>query len=105
MVGMDATAPVLCDLCGRVLELHASYVLRIEVFADPSVPPMTTEQIKAMDFDQTLDDLLEQMKGMTADDLMDDVHRRMEYRLCPACQKRFLANPLGVPREVRAGVN
>src|SRR5689334_654895 len=77
---------VPCDLCGREVDVHASYVVRMDVFADPSVPPMTTDQIEAADFGQALDDLVEQMNGMTADDLQDTVHRRFEFRLCPACQ-------------------
>ena len=96
---------VACDLCGREVALHDSYVLQIEVFAEPSVAPVSGEQLAAIDFDQTYADLLDQMKDMTADDLQDDVHRRFEYRLCRPCQRRFLANPLGKPREVRAGHN
>jgi hypothetical protein len=96
---------VACDLCGREVEVHESYVVRIDVFADPSVPPMSTEELQALDFDQTAADLLEQMKHLSADDLQDDVHRRFEYRLCRPCQRQYLANPLGKPREVRAGRN
>ena len=68
--------PVACDLCGSEVDLHDSYVVQIEVFADPSVAPMTGEEFAAIDFDQTYADLLGQMKHMTADDLQDDVHRR-----------------------------
>ena len=96
---------VACALCGREVEVHESYVVRIDVFADPSVPPMTTEQLMAADFDEVAADLIEQMKHLSADDLQDDVHRRFDYRLCRPCQRRFLANPLGRPREVRAGHN
>ena len=94
-----------CELCGREVEVHESYVVRIDVFADPSVPPTTAEELAGADFDQQVADLLEQMKGMSADDLQDDVHRRFEYRLCRPCQRRFLVNPLGVPREARVGRN
>jgi|SRR5687767_7960363 len=96
---------VACELCGREVELHESYVVRIDVFADPSVPPTTAEQLAGADFDQQVADLLEQMKHLSADDLQDDVHRRFEYRICRPCQRRFLANPLGTPREVRVGRN
>ena len=64
-----------------------------------------TEELEETDFGETLDKLLEEMKGLTADDLQDGVHRRFEYRLCPACHRRFLANPLGKPRDMRAGKN
>ena len=98
-------APVHCDLCRRDLPAHASYVVRIDVFADPSIPPTSAEALAAADFDQAYNELLEEMQGMTAEELQDGVHRRFEFRLCPACQRRFLANPLGKPRGVRAGKN
>ena len=87
------------------MERHESYVVRIDVFADPSVPPTSAGELAGADFDQQIADLLEQMKHLTADDLQDDVHRRFEYRLCRECQRRFLANPLGKPREVRVARN
>jgi hypothetical protein len=96
---------VACELCGREVEVHESYVVRIDVFADPSVPPMSVEELQSMDLAATTADLMEQMKHLSADDLQDDVHRRFEYRLCRPCQRRFLANPMGKPREVRAGHN
>ena len=97
--------PVLCDLCGKEVDLHESYVVRIEVFAEPLMKPVSGEELAATDFDATYNDLLEQMKHMTADDLQDDVHRQFEYRLCRPCQRTFLANPLGKPRQSRAGHN
>ena len=96
---------MVCDVCGRDVDLHASYVVRIDVFAEPSTPPMTGEELAGIDFDATYSDLFDQMKQMTADDLQDDVHRRFEFRVCRPCQRRFLANPLGKPREARAGQN
>src|SRR5439155_21232086 len=85
---------VICDLCGDTVPPHAHYVVRIDVFADPSLPPVTTDELEEKDFDQTFANLIEQMKSMTADDLQDQVHRRFEYRLCRGCQAKFLANPL-----------
>jgi hypothetical protein len=95
----------MCDLCDRLIQKHASYVVRMDIFADPSVPPLSTEELEESDFDETLDKLLADMKHMTVEELQDGVHRRFEYRLCPACHRQFLANPLGKPREVRAGKN
>ena len=96
----------MCELCGAVVAPHAHYVVRIDVYADPSVPAMTTEELEELDFDQSFAKLLEQMKHLSADDLQDQVHRRFEFRLCPPCQGRFLANPLGKPRAApRPGEN
>ena len=96
---------LLCDLCERPTDVYASFVVRIDVFAEPSIPPLSTEELSEKGFDQTMDDLLAEMAHLSADDLQDGVHRRFEYRLCPACQRRFLANPLGKPRGVRVAEN
>ena len=90
--------PTACDVCGTPTPPHAHYVVRIDVYADPSVPEMSTDELEATDFDQTFTDLLDQMQQLSADDLQDDVHRRFEFKLCRPCQRRFLANPLGLPR-------
>jgi hypothetical protein len=96
---------VACDLCGVRLPVHASYVVRIDVFADPTLPDISGEQLAAFDLDQAMTEVLDAAAGMTADDLQDGVHRRFEYRLCPRCQPAFSANPLGKPRALRAGRN
>jgi hypothetical protein len=100
---MPATG--FCELCGREIEPHNHYIVRIDVFADPSMPPTSSADMEAVDFDAVIDDLLEQMKDMTAAELADQVHRRFELKICPACQPGFLANPLGKPRVARVGDN
>jgi hypothetical protein len=95
----------LCEICGGELEPGGYYVVRIEVFADPKLPAVSGKELQATDFDAEMDRLLEQMKGMSADELQDQVHRRFEYKICPACQPGVLANPLGKPRIVRVGEN
>jgi hypothetical protein len=87
-----------CDICGAVAPPGSHYIVRMDVYADPSVPAMSTDQLQEADFDQKFADLLEQMKHFTADELLDDVHRRFEFTVCRPCQRRFLANPLGLPR-------
>lgn len=93
----DATP---CALCDRPIPCGSGYVVKIDVYADPHLPPMTTEQIEAADLNVTLADLNEQIQNMSADDLQDGVHRSFTYQLCPRCHRTYLANPLGMPREV-----
>lgn len=90
--------PEYCELCGKELEAHNHYVVRIDVFADPSMAPTGSAELEAVDFDAVIDGLLEQMKDMTTEELQDQVHRRFELKICPACQPEFLANPLGKSR-------
>lgn len=96
---------VICDLCGGSIPPHAHYIVRIDVFADPSIPPVNTQDLDEMDSEKTLAQLMEEMKNMSADELQDQVHRRFEYRICRSCQIRFLANPLGQPRQRKIGEN
>src|SRR4051812_15881447 len=96
---------VQCDLCHRTVAVHESFVLKMELYADPSMPPMTAEQIESGDFDEALSQVLEQVQDMTADQLQDGVHRQFAFRLCPLCHRRFLTNPLGQPREKRVSAN
>lgn len=94
-----------CSLCGKPIEAHAHYIVRIDVFADPSMPPTSAAELAATDFDAAIDDLLDEMKHLTAEELQDRVHRRFEFKICPVCQPGFLANPLGKPRATRVGKN
>ena len=76
-----------------------------DVMADPQIPDMTSDQIASTDFNQTLAEVIEEAQKFSADDLQDGVHRRFEFRLCPSCQRRFLANSLGLPRQTAIGKN
>ena len=69
---------VICDLCGTTIPPHAHYVVRIDVYADPSIPPVTSDELEEMNLDEKMADLLEKMKHMSADDLQDQVHRRFD---------------------------
>lgn len=95
----------VCALCLNPIPPGAGYVVRIDVFADPHLAPMTTDQITTADFNGTLAELMLQMEKMTAEELQDGVHRRLEYRLCATCHKSYLANPLGMPRGVHVSTN
>ena len=94
-----------CSLCNAPLAPGSHYVIRMDVFADPAMPAMTSEELAAIDLQAEIDALLEQMKDMSADQLQDDVHRRFEFRVCAGCHRKVLANPLGLPRSRRAGEN
>ncbi len=103
MVGMGGESN--CDLCGRGIPPHAHYVVRIDVFADPALPELSAEEVAKSNFDEELKKLVEEMKHMSEEELQDQVHRRFEYRICRACQVKFLENPLGKPRGKGLGEN
>jgi hypothetical protein len=94
-----------CDMCDDVLLPHGFYIVRMDVFAEPSMPSVSGDELDEMDLEHTIDRLIEQMKHMSPDELQDQVHRRFEYCICMRCQKKLLANPLGKPRDARNGEN
>jgi len=96
---------VLCDLCSRVIPPHAHYILKMQIYADPQMPPISSGELDEMDLDAEMRKLIEQMKNQSGDDLMDQVHRSFEFCLCRFCQLKFLTNPLGKPREPRPSSN
>jgi hypothetical protein len=96
---------VICELCGRLIPPHAHYVVRIDVFADPSIPEISSADLEEADLQKAMDDLLEEMKQFTSEELEEQVFRRFEYQICRPCQIRFLGNPLGKPREKKTGKN
>jgi hypothetical protein len=87
-----------CDICDGPLPPQGFYVVRVEVFADPSLPAVSAEEVAGIDFDEEMETLLKQMEKLSAEELQDQVHRRFEFRVCGRCQGKILANPLGLPR-------
>ena len=100
-----AAPNIRCDLCERMVPVHESYVVRIELFADPNVPEVTAEELATTDYEQSMADLLKQMEQMSTQEIESDVHRRFEFRLCVECQRRFVQNPLAKPKRVSATQN
>jgi hypothetical protein len=99
-------SPVVhCDLCRRVIPLHAHYILKMEIFADPATPPLLTNDPTEPDFDKHFAALLQELERYSTEELEELIHKRFEYRLCAACQRTFLANPLGLPRATAHGAN
>ncbi|HEX8521260.1 MAG TPA: hypothetical protein VF669_03320 [Tepidisphaeraceae bacterium] len=96
---------VLCDLCGTTIPPHAHYIIRMDVFADPSMPEIMTEDLEEKDLEASMQDLINQMKKMTEEELLEQVHKQFEFKICRPCQVKFIANPLGKPRETQSGRN
>ncbi len=89
----------VCESCGKAVPTGGFYVVRVDVFADPAMPPIDTTQPPAEG--ESVDDLLAQLETLSDEELQDQVHRRFEHRVCAACQRLILKNPLGLPRRAR----
>lgn len=87
-----------CDMCGREIPSGSAYLVKIEVYADPKLPPMSSDEIASADMNGTLAKLMKQIEAMSAEELQNGVHRTFNYQICPRCHKSYLANPLGMPR-------
>ena len=95
-----------CAICRRPLRPGAFYVVRLDVFADPTPEPISTTAAAGQPGHvPDIDQILAQMEQMTTDELQDQVARRFEYAVCGDCQKLILRNPLGLPRRSRSSIN
>ncbi len=95
-----------CAVCARRLAAGRFYVVRVDVFADPSPEPIDTSAGPGeAGYVESVEEILAQMEGMSADELQDQVARRFEYHVCPSCQQAILRNPLGLPRQKRLSEN
>jgi hypothetical protein len=77
---------------------HAHYVVKIEVYADPTLPAVSADDLAEMDYARRMQELLAEMEGLSSEELEDSVHWRREFRICRPCQVALLKNPLGAER-------
>ena len=89
---MDAET---CDMCGKMLlaDEDTRYVVRIEVFAAYDPMELTEDDLRR-DRAADIAQLLARMEQMNPQELEDQVYKKFVFDLCPACQRKYLANPL-----------
>ena len=74
------------------------YVVRVQVYAAADPLEITLDDLLT-DHRPEIDALLRQCEGMTEEELMRDVHVELQFDLCRACQRAYLANPMPVVTE------
>ena len=87
---------ILCHRCGATFAPGKGnfYVVRIEAFADPTLPEMSKEDLEA-DLDQQINELIDSTRDMSERELMDQVYRRLTIHLCGPCYEKWIENPAG----------
>jgi hypothetical protein len=87
---------VLCDLCGKEMVPGEDnrFVVKMEVFAAGD-PAKLTEADLDDDHMEQLGNLLREMEENADDSPTEPASRHFRYDLCPACQKKFVRDPLG----------
>jgi hypothetical protein len=75
-----------CDVCGRAIgRRDVSFVLRLELFADPEPPVITKEDLER-DHRAEMEALLAAMANIDPGEAMDEVHERYDYIICSGCR-------------------
>ena len=87
----------ICDRCGDTIPPHAHYVVKMRVYADPTLPAVTSDDIEEADHDRKMADLLKEMEALSEEELENAVHWEREFRICRPCQVQLLRNPLNAP--------
>lgn len=86
---------VTCDLCGKDLhpEIDRRYVVKIEVYAAHD-PCQLTEDDLDEDHMEAISEVLRDEEVLADPDEEQPAHKNLRFDLCPACQKKFLRDPL-----------
>ena len=88
----------ICDRCGQPLEAQTvRYIARIQVYAAYDPLEITFDDL-SRDFTAEMRRILEECRDLTEEELMRDVYKDFSFDLCPACQKRYIQNPLQIAR-------
>ena len=86
----------VCHRCGALHQPGKPlfYVVRIEAFCAPELPPLTAEDLRA-DFEAELARILEEVKDLSEQEMMDQVYRKLTLYLCPRCYHQWIEDPTG----------
>lgn len=89
----------ICDRCGRPMaEGELRYIARIQVYAAPEPVQIGLEDLLT-DGRAQMEALLRQCEQMSEEELMRDVYVELQFDLCRACQRAYLADPLPLATE------
>lgn len=94
---MPSDAPTICAMCNQLVATGAAYVVRIEVFAEPTTAEVKTEAMADVDYRAEIDRLIAELSEQSAAEAQDQVHRQFAFQICGRCQRRYLENPLPAP--------
>jgi len=88
-------ADFCCDMCGKPLLVDSDvrYIASIEVFAAYDPMELTEDDLK-QDHLAEIRRLAQNLASADPRELEDQVYKRFTFDLCPACQKKYLENPL-----------
>jgi hypothetical protein len=67
--------------------------VKVEVYAAYDPMEITAEDLEQDHSDQ-VNQLLENMKNLSAEEAEEQVYKKFRFDLCPACQARYLKDPL-----------
>jgi hypothetical protein len=86
---------VTCDLCGRDLPGggEVRYEVRLEVRAAYDPLDLSQEELKK-DYRAEIAGVLRRLEGLSEQDAQGQVYRAFDFDLCPACQRRYVRDPL-----------
>jgi hypothetical protein len=90
-----------CDACALDLAADGSnhFILRIEAFAAAGRLEFSEEDLQR-DHEAEIRRMLAELEKQSPDQIEDQVYRKLRFDLCPACHRKFLANPLAANNTV-----
>jgi hypothetical protein len=95
------TIPDFCDMCGRNLDdCSMDYRVVIEVISGNMRKDLAG--LAGDDPRAEIRKIIEDAENKSEAELMDGVYRKMAFTICPACQKKYVNNP--IPRNFKGKI-
>src|SRR5262245_8535880 len=84
-----------CDICGKDMTPNSSarFVVKMEAFAATDPAELTDDDLDA-DHVEEMAQMLDELDDGDAPPL-PPAAKKMQFDMCPACYRKFLADPLG----------
>lgn len=93
-----------CDLCGKVLaDDSLRYTVRIEVYAAAEQEQVDPDVLAKPE--KVIQQMLDKAEQMSVKEIEDGNYRIFRFDLCPQCQGKYLADPLGQTVQLRKSHN
>ncbi len=84
-----------CDRCGkRMTQGGLRYIVKMEVYAAIDATD-EDDPVDDRDHLSEINDIIESLDEGNFDSVGDDIYKLSQFDICPDCQCKLLANPLG----------
>ena len=87
---------ISCDMCGQGLLINSDVRYEVKIVVKAAYDPMDiSKEDLEKDIEKEIEATIKRLENISEQEAMEQVFKAFMFDLCPACQKKFLSDPLG----------